>query len=243
MGTVYHTLEAYLYLNKLTDDEKSYYARIVANRSLSFDEICQSAVTRGGCTMSVDQIKNCVTAFLNETSFLLCDGYGINTDWFNASLKVTGKFDNAYDEFDEDVHRKKFVLLPGTVFRNELEATSIEIKGLAEGQAYINKVVDTYTGDENSTLTVNCVLQICGDKIKVAGEDESVGVYFVSATDGTTTRVETAKIVRNYPSEVEVMIPELDAGDYTVRVITQYNKSHLLNSPRTIDYDGTLTVP
>lgn len=242
MTTIYHTLQAYLYQNHLTDDDDSYYARIAANRSLSFDEICESAVSRGGSSLSVEHIKSGTTAFLEEAKFLLCDGYSLNTDWLNAYIKVVGSFDKPHDTFDTDRHEIKFVLRPGTSLRDELSATTVEIQGLADTEPYIDQVVDVYTGSVNSTLTPNRILRIVGDKLKVDGSDSTIGVYFVSTTDGTTTRVEDADVVRNNPSELEVMIPELSADSYNVRIISQYSRSQLLNSPRTIDFGKSLTV-
>lgn len=242
MSTIYHTLNAYLYENHLIDDAVSYYARIVANRSLSFEEVCESAVSRGGSTMSVNDIKKGAEAFFTELSYLVCDGYSVSTDWLNASLKIVGTFDKPHATFDDDEHKVKFAFTPGTVLRNELKATSIEMKGLADSQGYIDQVVDMKTGNIDSTLTVGRNLKIVGDKIKIVGDDASVGVYFINSTDETVTRVDDDEVVQNTPSEVLIMTPELAAGDYTLRIVTQYARTKELKTPRTLDFDKTLTV-
>ncbi|MPT31966.1 MAG: DUF4469 domain-containing protein [Chryseobacterium sp.] len=44
------------------------------------------------------------------------------------------------------------------------------------------------------------------------------------------------------PSELMVVIPELPAGSYSLKVVTQYTAGALLKDPRTAVLDKLLTV-
>ncbi len=56
------------------------------------------------------------------------------------------------------------------------------------------------------------------------------------------TRVDASDLVINNPSELLIMIPELAAGTYKLKVCTQYAKGQLLKEPRTVIFDKELTV-
>jgi hypothetical protein len=58
--------------------------------------------------------------------------------------------------------------------------------------------------------------------------------------------VDNSDIVNNYPSELIIVIPSLEAGTYKLDVTTQFSSSgsnkHLLKEPRTAIFDKVLTV-
>ena len=64
------------------------------------------------------------------------------------------------------------------------------------------------------------MLRISGNRIKVAGDDTSVGVWLVSKVDQSRTKV--SQIITNMTGELMVMIPALAACDYTLEVGTQF---------------------
>jgi hypothetical protein len=98
------------------------------------------------------------------------------------------------------------------------------------------------TGSVNDLLTPNRSLKIAGHKIKIAGDSAANGIYFVNQTTSECTKVDSSDIVTNNPSELIVMIPELTAGTYLLKITTQYAVSFLLKEPRTATFDKTLTV-
>jgi hypothetical protein len=83
-----------------------------------------------------------------------------------------------------------------------------------------------------------------GSKIRVAGEDSEVGVYFNNLETQTRTKVEVSDIVRNNPSEVEVIIPSLPADEYNLEIVTQFSglNQSPLKSPRSTTFNKVLTV-
>ncbi len=106
----------------------------------------------------------------------------------------------------------------------------------------ILQVTDVKSGSVNDLLTPGRNLKIAGSKIKVTGEDPSVGVFFVNVVTQARTKVEASDIVTNNPSEVMVVIPELAAGTYAIELLTQYSGSQTLKEPRTATLDKQLTV-
>ncbi|MDR1867272.1 MAG: DUF4469 domain-containing protein, partial [Treponema sp.] len=94
----------------------------------------------------------------------------------------------------------------------------------------IISVIDIKTGSVNGTLTPGRDLKITGVKIKIAGDDPDVGLYFVPAS-GTPVKADPSDFVINNPSEVIALIPALTPGVWQVRIVTQYSGSRDLKTP------------
>ena len=77
---------------------------------------------------------------------------------------------------------------------NDLVARVVSEKSLsvAEAGAFIAQAVDIKTGSVNDHLTPNRNLKILGSKLKIAGEDEANGVYFVPQGGGERRNVAKA---------------------------------------------------
>jgi Domain of unknown function (DUF4469) with IG-like fold len=113
---------------------------------------------------------------------------------------------------------------------------------VAESSAAILQVTDVKSGSVNDLLTPGRNLKIAGSKIKVAGNDPFIGVFFVNTTSNVRTMVEESDMVTNNPSELIVVIPALPAGTYQLEVVTQYAGSMMLKEPCTAVFDRELTV-
>jgi len=241
----FHKIKAYLYDNALTDDPNDFVARVASERSLGIDDICASAVSRGGADISAAAMSHAVKLFLKEMGYQLCDGLSVNADsWFTVSASIKGSFYSPTEQFDHARHSCGFDFHQGARLRKELESAEVQIIGVAETGAFIAQVVDIKTGAINDTITPNRNLRILGSKLKVAGENADNGVYFAPQDGGERVKVDVSDIVNNNPSEVLVVTPALPAGEYRVEIITQWggNSKALLKEPRKAAFDRLLTV-
>lgn len=242
MATILHRVKAYLYNNYLTDNPEDYSARVSSERSLDINQICESAVSRGGADISSSSMQHGVSLFLKEMSYLLCDGFSVNTGYFTASPLIKGVFGSPQETFDPEKHALLFQFNQGDTLRSELSSVEIEIMGVADTGLSISQVIDVKTGSVNDLLTPNRNLKINGSKIKVAGEHAGNGVYFVNQTSGESTKVDPSDMVTNNPSELIIVIPELAAGTYKLQITTQFSGALLRKEPRTAIFDKVLTV-
>ncbi|WP_346985864.1 DNA-binding domain-containing protein [Chryseobacterium sp. POE27] len=243
MANILHRIKAYLYDNVLTkDNPNDFTARTVSERSLNVQQICQAAVSRGGADISASSMEHATELFLKEMAYQLCDGFSVNTGYFTASTTIRGVFDSPSETFNKDKHSIIFQFNQGEKLRSEIPNIEVNILGVAESSAVILQVTDVKSGSVNDLLTPGRNLKIVGSKIKVAGEDASIGVFFVDATTQARTKVDSSDIVTNNPSEVMVVIPTLPAGTYNLEVVTQYGGGTLLKDARTATLDKILTV-
>jgi hypothetical protein len=175
-------------------------------------------------------------------AYQLCDGYSINTGYFTASTTIRGVFDSPSDTFNKDKHSIIFQFNQGEKLRADIPNIEVEILGVAEASVVILQVTDVKSGSVNDLLTPGKNLKIAGSKIKVAGNDPFIGVFFVNTTSNVRTMVEESDMVTNNPSELIVVIPALPAGTYHLEVVTQYSSGALLKDARTATLDKILAV-
>jgi hypothetical protein len=243
MANIYHRIKAILIPNLLTEDSDDFYAKVISERTLDTASICVSAVARGNAPTTEDAMKINVDLFFKEMEYLLKDGYAINTGYFSATPQIKGVFKHPLDKFDILRHSIYFLFTQGEILRRELDAINVEITGTGEAGIIITEVVDVKTGSVNERITPNRNLRIRGSKLKLAGDNPSVGVYFINETTGEQIKVEADEIVDNKPSELVIVVPQLNPGLYLVKVITQFSPgSILLKDPRTVTFDKTLTI-
>jgi len=242
----FHKIKAYLYDNALTDDPNDFIARVASERSLGIDDICASAVSRGGADVSAAAMSHAVKLFLKEMGYQLCDGLSVNADgWFTVAASIKGTFYSPTDQFDPTRHYCGFELHQGARLRKELESADIEIMGVAGSGTFITQVIDVKTGAVNDAVTPNRNLRITGQKLKIVGDNDhpNVGVYFAPQGGGERVKVDPSDVVDNNPSELLVVTPALTAGAYKLEVVTQFTSGRVpLKEPRTAVFDKILTV-
>ena len=243
MATILHRIKAILISNLLTEDPDDFYAKVISERTLSIDDICDSAVGRGNAPTTKESMKINVELFFKEMGYQLKDGYSVNTGYFTVTPYIKGVFRSIKDKFDRVRHSLYFLFNQGEVLRKELSEVEVDITGVGEAGIQIVEVVDVKTGSVNDRITPDRNLRIRGGKLKLAGENPNVGVYFVNEATGEVIKVEADEIVDNKPSELMVVVPQLKAGLYLVQVTTQFSSgSALLKEPRTVTFDKTLNV-
>jgi hypothetical protein len=241
---VLHTIKVWLYENLLTEDKNDYAARVSAERSLNVRDICESAVARGGADINAAAMEHAVELFHKEMAYRLCDGFSVNTGWYNASVHVRGVFTSPTEPFDPEKHHVTVEFHQGAELRRELGMVNVNVQGKAESGFFIDEVLDKRTGSINELLTPGRNALISGGKLKVEGTNPACGVYFVNDPDGTRVKVDRVDIVENVAGHLLIVVPALTAGTYRLEVTTQYmgSGSKPLKTPRTAPFDRLLTV-
>jgi hypothetical protein len=256
---VRHKIKVNLYENFLTENPDEFTAKVVSERSLSVREICRTATGRGGAPSTAEAMEHNVALFLKEMAYQLMDGYAVNTGYFVANAQVRGVFNNRNEKFDPAKHSVLFRFNQGDTLRKELGNIEVQVMGVGEVGIIISHVVDTKTGSVNDLITPGGNLKIKGGKMKIVGDISTgsagslttslndraqVGVFFENE-QGEAIKVDERDMIVNNPSELIVHIPQLAAGRYALKIITQFSSGgskQLLKEPRTGVFDKTLTV-
>ncbi|MDR1325825.1 MAG: DUF4469 domain-containing protein [Treponema sp.] len=238
---VTHDIDAYLYPIYLPGKaEGKYMARTKSGTPLSVENVCAAAVERGGVTMSYNDLVRCVKAYLHEASYQLTDGFAIENGYIGIYPKIGGTFDSSHAHINPEENRIEFGFRALKPLRDLAAHVKIHLRGLADVEGHIYEVEDSFSGSINHILTPDEDVIINGDKIELAGEDASCGVYWFNESGEFKV---THKLVKNSPSELIVRLPALSAGVYQLKIRTQFShKGVTLKTPREILSDAKFEV-
>jgi hypothetical protein len=241
LRNVLHIVRAWLYLNYLEHGGK-YIARAKTEKTLTTEQVCAEAVTRGGSNLNYNTMVDAVKAYFDEMFYQLADGFSVENDYFSIHPKIGGTFEHATDGVDKDKNHVDVTFRKRQELRDILSRITVEIEGVMENGSYIAEVQDVTSGAIDETLTSNGVMVITGSRIKVVGEDVSCGLYLVNMADRVEQKI-IGNFVENHPTRLSIQLPTLSTGTYCVRIITQYSSGGaLLKTPKQIDYEVGLIV-
>lgn len=243
MSKDHQTIKALLYPNPMKNARGTYMARTSAYGTLGIKEICRSKGSKHGSLNNPDNMEYYVNLFFEEMTELLTKGYNINTGYFKAAVKINGTFDTENDEFDSERHQVNFKFSQGNTLRKIATETKAEILHIRPFNFVIGQVTDCFTGSVCELLTPGSNLIINGVKIRLVGDDSTVGVYFINESTGERTKVASNEIAVNQNNKLIIVIPHIEKGDYRLEVVTQYSGSGTpLTEPRSCSLVQTLKV-
>jgi hypothetical protein len=239
---VMHRIRVKLYPNYLPHGEQ-FLARTDNEASLSIEEVCAAMKNRGGYKGEMSELTDHIQRFFTETTYQLCDGFAVNTGYFSVYPNLGGTFKTVRETPDPKKHPLTFRFRPLKPLRDLAGHIEIVIQGEAEVSGYIDSFTDTDEHAENSIFVPGNGFIITGDKIKIAGEDPSLGLYLVPV-DGTEAPVKITRIIENTSSKITSILPSAGSGYYLNRleIRTQYTGSTtiFLKEPRVITSGFTL---
>jgi hypothetical protein len=220
-----YSLQVRLFENKLKNSEGTFYAKVKSPNVMNIEQICKQAELRGNASIKANVMKSAVEEFFKEMAYKLASGIAVNTGYFSASPAIKGVFKSTNETFDPDRHAIRFRFNQGNKLRKEIEKVNVEIVGLSPNEASLDYIFDLTSTTENELATANKIIKLVGNKIRVAGDDESVGVYFTNTETQKKTKVPMNDICDNGIKSLSLLVPDLEAGEYTISVLTQFSSS------------------
>lgn len=235
--------KVWLRLNLLTKDVDNDYTAEVSTmkNSLRNEDIAQRIVNEGS-EYKYDTLLSIINQHDRIIREAVMDGYSVLTKTCQYTPRVAGSWIGSSAKFDPEKHKVTLDITLASEMREALSHVGVEVLTVKDSGAKIGLVTDTVTGLSNDTITPGDDIRIEGEKIRVAGEAEGVGVFFI-ASDGKVHPV-TRRLTTNDPRCLLARVPsDLTDGQYTLRIVTQFsNTTTLLKEPRTIEYERSLTV-
>ena len=205
-----YTLNAQLADNTLTVDDKddkilTLVSAGTADKQRLINEIME--INPGLERETVEAVINLEQRVLKK---LLLTGYRVNTGLFSAVAQFTGTVEN--NVFDPARNSIRVAMTQGKELREAIEATTVNIVGEKGSAMYVAGGTDTATSLSGFTATAGRNFTLTGQRIKLAGDDPSVGITLTDA-EGEVTRID---------------------GEYKLTVTTQYSSGQLLKTPRSV---------
>ena len=225
--------------NLLTERPDDYTAQTHSAGSLDEEAIIARIMTRGTTLTRTDVVAS-FNALREVVTEAAAQGYNVNLPLFNIAFSISGVFDGPMDVYDGNRHKLNINITKGVALREAEKSVKLEKITSAAPNPQIQEVKDSVSGVLNSRLTPNGVVELRGYNLRIDGNDPSCGLWFV-ANDGSETKA--AIIIENKPARIIAMIPALAAGNWQVKVVTQYTGSaNLLKTPKVFVYQKNLTV-
>ena len=239
-----HTWKAFLQHNHLTASDNDLRASVstLGKGALRNADIARLIKQEGSefQTETLLKILNLSDRIIREQ---IQRGHSVLTGTAQYTPRIQGTWVGASAKFNPAVHRIGLHIIPSAEMRAAFREIGVDVMGMKPGGAFIGLVTDTTTGLADGTMTSGDDILIEGAKLKIApDDDETIGVFFVNSDDGTTTRV-TRRLTNNNPKSILARVPELPAGQYTLRIATRFSTSNtLLKEARVIEYDRPLVI-
>ena len=234
----------WLRLNLLTKDvDNDYTAEVSTMKNTFRNEDIARAIIAEGSEIKYDTMVSIIKQRDRIVREKVQQGYSVLTEVCQLTPRVAGSWITSKDLFDPLRHKITLDIIPSAQMREALGKVGVEVLGVKDSGAGINRVTDGATGLVDSTITIGDTIDIEGDKIRIAGEAEGIGVFFIDASGAITQA--TGRLRRNDPSFVQIQVPATLTKDtqYTLRIVTQFTTGgNLLKEPRTIEYERPLTA-
>lgn len=230
-----HRLLEMLNPGYLPPADGTYIVKTENEKMLNVEQICAYMRDQGGFSGDYKVLNENVRQFLDEAAYLLCDGYAVNMGYFSVHPNVSGFF-NSIDEIRNfNKQPASFSFRVRSKLLKLARQISLDIAGLAETNAFIDSFIDYEENMINSQYVPGNIFGIFGNKIKVAGDHPSCGVYFVPV-ENPRAAVKVADIAENTHSRITGIVPRTGYLHHKIEIRTQYtgSPSRFLEAPRTI---------
>jgi hypothetical protein len=241
---VLHRIKAKLYPSNLPQTEGGYWALTENEATLSVEDVCTTLVNRGGFPGKYEVLIDYVKQYLADFAYQLCDGYAVSTGYFSPHPNIGGIFSSDKEGHDHKNHPITIRFYTHAPMRELTGHITVDITGFADTNGYIANFTDVTTGAVNETVSGGDLFVIEGDKIRVAGDDPSCGVYFESP--GLEQRIKVKEnFAENHPSKIIGVVPMLIVpNSYRVVIVPQFSSgSRYLKEPRTVVSKFMLSAP
>jgi len=232
---VLHRIRVKLYPNYLPNVEGRYMAKTDNEAHLSVEQICAAMKNRGGFLGSYENLIENIKQFLDECAYQLCDGFALNLWYYSIHPNIGGTFNSEKEAHDPKKNPVSFRFGIRQPLRSLVKHISVDITGVADGNAFIDEFIDRDEDSVNGVFTPGNMFCINGNKIKLAGEDPGCGIFFVPVEDPSKA-VKVTRIGENNSSTVTGIVPGTNYQFNRVEIRTQFtgSASTLLKTPRKI---------
>jgi hypothetical protein len=239
------TWKVWLLPNLMTKDvQNDCIADVSTAGTTKHNEDIARAIKEEGSDLQLETLLDVLNRGDRVRRRFLLEGCSIQTDIVHVAPRVSGNWLGADPLFDPAAHKITVNATATASLRKALEEeVGVEVLGKkTDGGAIIGLVTDVLSGKTDGTISVNGDLIITGEKIKIApAGGEGLGVFF-TAENGAETPLEYP-ISENSPKKILCRVPNLAAGTYTLKIVTQFTSGNtLLKQPRTIVYELPLKV-
>lgn len=168
--------------------------------------------------------KDIISRFHKKVAELVLSGFVVNTGLAILRPIIKGIFVDKV--WDSTKHNIRVSFVAGPVLKSAIADTEVNIIGEKSASVQLFSVMDKQTENTDGKLKAGGAVELKGQGIKIAGDEEHVGIYFTNTATGESIKIPNERIVLNYPRLLLFMLPnDFEPGEYEISVVTQYIRS------------------
>lgn len=221
-------LKYLLMKNPLVNDSSMFVAMVNKTGIKNLNDIITLMIAEG-TGLTRPQALAYFEKLTQTVLYYLEEGYRISTPLFNIRPSITGLFNSKEDNFDSSRHQIKIRTTSGLRLRKfplDIQVEKVEVN---QQLPLINTFIDAASGQRNSSATPGSIGQIYGKQLQFNPSDLSQGVFFVSISNPHIV-IRAMVYAHIFPKEVSFNIPDLESGDYTIKVSAASKDGKLINT-------------
>lgn len=227
-------------LNAVTADPNDYVLTIIGGMSYSLKDLAQLLIKSGTTTLREDQLVDSFRLMAEKGVEMALQGNNVNFDYFTLRFGIKGVFNSANEPFTRPKHQVTASMSVSAEVRKAMEDTLVENMGPARHFAQMDTIINTISGEVNSTLTGGQVLDIKGVNLSLQGTNPAVGIYLQEEQATESARIKVSLVLTNEPKHLMFMVPGdvVKGKKYYIVHVSQAGSgkntsSTLLKEPRT----------
>lgn len=234
-----NVLNADLYPNPITDRTDDYTAKLRITGTLRNKQLAGRIVARG-YEFREETVEHILNMGDIEKVLAIIEGKSVVDGVGQYLINIIGSFVGEKAVFDPAIHKLGVSYTIGKLLRDALKNISV-VTGTATTGPAINDIIDSTTDEVNGQLTSGSAAIINGVNIRVSGDDAANGVFFTKTDGGTPLKAPL--LIHNNPSQLTILMPAMEDGEYTLSITTQYGHGNkLVKEARTYTFPTLLYV-
>lgn len=214
--------------NRLLNDPSKCVAYVSSPVSKDLNDVITMMIAEG-TGLTRPQAMAYFEKLTQTVIYFLEEGHSVITPLFKVRPTITGLFDSKEDNFDATRHQIQIRTSTGLRLRKLPAGIEVQKVEANSQIPIINTFIDAASEQKNAMATPESIGVILGNQLKFNTADMTQGVFFVSVTNPMTV-VRAMVYSKVTPKEVHFNIPELEPGDYTIKVAAESNDKKSINT-------------
>ena len=177
----------------LTERKDDRFGRVVTSKSLSIDDLVNIAVSRR-TDLNPSTLKTSFEMVKSIAAEALLNGASVNFGLGYFSLGVNGVFIGDNAQWDSSQHALSINFSPTAELREGIKIVKVNVRGMAVSGTFVNLLTDVSSGETNSRLTPGGGVNLAGSKLKIDGNDASVGISLINQTTNEVVSIPLANL-------------------------------------------------
>ena len=232
-----------LYDLPITQRKDDRSGRVVTTKSLTEDDLIAKAVLRRS-DINAATLRASMQLLKEIAIEEIANGASVKFGLGYFNLTVNGVFIGDNAKWDTAQHSLGVNYVAIAELRNAVDASLVDVRGMASSGITINTITDVSSGLVNCRITPGGGVNISGNRIKIKGDAPEVGIHLTNQQTNEVISIAKTALLVNDPSKITFVAPPLLAnGDYKLSICSQFSPSvKLLKEPQTYTFDYLLSV-